>query len=418
MQPASYVTADIPGVGGRIKETPDDFLVEEIPLYTPSGEGEHVYLMVEKRAMTAMELFDLIARHFRVRRSAVGYAGLKDKQAVTRQVVSVHLPRRRYEDIPHLEHDRVRVLWADRHNNKLKRGHLTGNRFSIKIRGVGIEQTPTVLRAVRTLEQVGVPDRIGVQRFGYLGNNHLIGLALLRRDAHAAVEAMLGPSEVSPDAQREARALYAEGRFTEARDAFPRSLRTEWAVLDALACGEHPEQAIGAVQPDVLGFYISAFQSAVFNAVLDRRVIEGTLGVLREGDIAVDERGRKPIEIDEVSLADGSILERHRRFELSASGPMWGALMRRASGETGRIEKETLVSFGISPGELPDPKDLDIPMSGGTRRPLRVALTNTEVEAGSDEHGPYIRIAFDLPRGGFATTVLDEIMKPVGNSTR
>ncbi len=418
MQPASYVTAEIPGVGGRIKETPEDFLVEEIPLYAPSGEGEHIYLMVEKRSMTAMQLFDVIARHFRVKRSAVGYAGLKDKQAVTRQVVSVHLPGRRDEDIPHLEHDRVRVLWTDRHANKLKRGHLAGNRFSIKIRGVDIGQTPTVLRTVRMLERVGVPDRIGAQRFGYLGNNHLIGLALLRRDAHAAVEAMLGPSTASPEAQREARALYAEGRFAEARDAFPRSLHTEWAVLDALACGEHPEQAIEAVQPDVLGFYISAFQSAVFNAVLDARIVEGTLGVLREGDIAVDRRSRKPMEIDEVALADESILDRHRRFELSASGPMWGALMRRASGETGRVEAETLASFGISPDALPDPADLGIPMIGGTRRPLRVALTNTSVEAGSDERGPYIRCAFDLPRGGFATTVLDEIMKPVAFSTR
>ncbi len=405
-------------MGGRIKETPEDFLVEEIPLYAPSGEGEHVYLMVEKRAMTAMELFDLIARHFGVSRSAVGYAGLKDKQAVTRQVVSVHLPGRRYEEFPHLEHDRVRVLWADRHVNKLRRGHLAGNRFSIKIRGVDIGRTPTVLRTVRMLEKVGVPDRIGAQRFGYLGNNHLIGLALMRRDAHAAIDAILGPSDAFPDAQREGRALYAEGRYAEARDAFPRSLRTEWAVLDALACGEHPEEAIGAVQPDVLGFYISAFQSAVFNAVLDRRVVEGTLGVLREGDLAVDPKGRKPIEIDDVALADESIAERHRRFELSASGPMWGALMRRASGETGRVEAETLASFGISPGDLPDPNELGIPMSGGTRRPLRVALTNSSVEAGSDERGPYIRCAFDLPRGGFATTVLDEIMKPGGNSTR
>lgn len=414
LHPAAYVTGDLPPIGGRIKERPEDFLVEEIPLYQPSGHGEHIYLMLEKRSMTAMDMFADVARHFGVKRSAIGYAGLKDKQAITRQVVSIHTPGRSIDDFPHFEHDHITVLWADLHDNKLRRGHLAGNRFSIKIRGVGFENTPNVVKAVRTLARVGVPDRIGVQRFGYLANNHLIGRAILLRDANTALDLLLGPHEHAPETQVAARTFYAEGQFVEARRHFPRNFHTEWAVLEALSNGEHPEQALEAIEPDLLGFYVSAFQSAVFNAVLDRRVEDGVLGKLVPGDVALDRRGRKPFDIDEVALADPDVLDRYARFEFSASGPMWGANMRRAAGRVDQVERETLASFGVDPDRLPDPAELDIPMVGGTRRPLRIPITNTEVEGGADEHGSYIRCAFDLPRGAFATTVLDEIMKGGG----
>lgn len=401
-----------PPVGGRIKDIPEDFLVEELPLYLPSGRGEHIYLMLEKRGLTAMEMVEAVARHFRVPRSAVGYAGLKDKQAITRQIVSVHTPGRGPEDFPHFEHPQIGVLWADLHENKLRRGHLAGNRFSIKIRGVGPERATIAHRVMRTLERVGVPDRIGAQRFGYLENNHLVGLDLLRLDHRAAIDRLLGPSELSPENQREARALYDEGDLAGALARFPRRFRTEHAVLESLANGEHPEQAIDTIEADILGFYFSAFQSAVFNAVLDRRVLSETLDALRIGDIALDTHGRRPVRIDDASLADRALMERFERLEISASGPMWGTSMLRAGGEIDRVEVECLVAFGASPALLGNALRYDATMTGGTRRPLRIPIRNAEVEGGVDEHGGYIRCAFDLPRGAFATTVLDEIMKP------
>jgi tRNA pseudouridine13 synthase len=409
--PPVYVTGDLPPLGGRIKETPEDFLVEELPLYAPSGEGEHIYLFVEKRGMNAMEMFGLIARHFGVRRSAIGYAGLKDKQAITRQVVSVHTPGKTVDDFPHFQHDRVRILWADQHDNKLRRGHLAGNRFSIKIRGVEPTAVRTALAAIRKLEEMGVPERFGPQRFGYLANNHLIGQAILAHDATAALDLLLGPNPRSPENQARARELYAAGDLKAARDAFPRSFRTERVALVALANGESPEQAIDAIDPDVLGFYISAFQSAVFNAVLDRRIVEGTFGRLLEGDITVTHAGRHPTLVDEVNLADPAFLARYGAMEFCASGPMWGRKMMRAGGVPDAMEVEALDAFGFTPDTLPDPAAFDVPMIGGTRRPLRCPITSTEVEGGSDEIGPYIRVAFDLPRGAFATAVLEEIMK-------
>ena len=361
--------------------------------------------------MNAMEMFGLLARHFGVPRAAIGYAGLKDKQAITRQVVSVHTPGKTVDDFPHFEHKQVKILWADQHDNKLRRGHLKGNRFSIKIRGVEPIAVRTALAAMRVLERDGVPERFGPQRFGYLANNHLIGRSILAHDPRAALDLLLGPSERSPEPQVRARALYAEGDYRAARDAFPRSFTTERVALAALANGESAEQAIDAIDPDVLGFYISSFQSAVFNAVLDRRIVEGTFGKLLEGDITVTHAGRHPTPVDDVRLADASFLARYAEMEFCASGPMWGRKMLRAGGAVDAMEVETLEAFGFTPDTLPDPAAFDATMIGGTRRPLRCPITNTEVEGGSGELGPYIRVAFDLPRGAFATTVLEEIMK-------
>ena len=120
--PRNYVTADIPGTAGVIKQRPEDFLVEEIPSYDPCGSGEHIYLMVQKTGLSTLRMVQILAGHFRVRESAVGYAGLKDKHAITRQQVSIHTPGRGPQDFPSVTHPSIVVLGATLHNNKLRRG--------------------------------------------------------------------------------------------------------------------------------------------------------------------------------------------------------------------------------------------------------------------------------------------------------
>ena len=162
--PQRYLLADEAGIGGVVKKRPGDFLVDEIPRYEPSGEGEHLFLGVQKSRMSHGEMIATLCRHFGVRGAAIGYAGMKDKMGVTRQVVSVHV----LEDPPTLEvgHDRLRILWAKRHGNKLRRGHLVGNRFSIRVRDVDPAEAPRVLRMLGRLERLGVPNYFGPQRFG------------------------------------------------------------------------------------------------------------------------------------------------------------------------------------------------------------------------------------------------------------
>jgi tRNA pseudouridine13 synthase len=417
--PAAYLSADIPGIGGVLRQRPEDFLVEEIPAYQPSGEGEHIYLFVQKRDLSTLQMVKIIAKHFGVRQSDVGYAGLKDKRAITRQVISVHAPGKKPEDFPSLQHDKVGILWTDLHTNKLRRGHLKGNRFSIRVRQTPISGAFKALKVLRLLEAHGVPNRLGAQRFGALLNNHLVGRAIVKGEWQAAVNELIAPADQrhpaglpDPDHQRATRRLCAEGRFEEALSRIPYSAEPERAVLRALLAGKPPRTAILSIDAASRLFYLNALQSAVFNAILDQRLAAGTLSSLAEGDLAFKHDSGAVFAVDAALAADPETRARLDRLEISPSGPMWGAQMMRASGEVAQRELDALARLDITPDDLAAHEIATGDELRGIRRALRVPLTYPEVEAGADDHGPFVRCAFELPAGAFATTVMDEIMKP------
>ncbi|MGV6814251.1 MAG: tRNA pseudouridine(13) synthase TruD [Phycisphaerales bacterium] len=410
-----YLTADIPAIGGTLKERPSDFLVEEIPLYNPAGEGEHIFLFLEKSGMTTLQLRDAIARHFKVDRRAIGHAGLKDKDAITRQVISVHAPGQTPEDFPSFEHDRARVLWVDLHTNKLKRGHLAGNRFSIKVRGVNPLDVRHAKTALDQLAEFGVPNRIGAQRFGTLANNHLVGRALILGDHAQAIEHLLAPNPLAPSSTIDARQAYADGRLRNAYELMPKVFKAERNLLRALSNDHPPAKAIKAIDPTAVGFLISSFQSAIFNHILNQRIADHTLASLTPGDWAMVIKNRSIFHLSQEEY-DTNLDELNARlahFELAPTGPMWGTTMSRATQAVGQRELQALEQAGLTPSALEQCEaDTHYPMIGGERRPLRVQLSDPEIEGGIDEHGAYIRCAFELPRGAYATTVMDEIIKP------
>lgn len=406
-----YLTADVPGVGGSIKEHDEDFVVEEIPLYPPCGEGEHIYLFVEKRGLSTVQMINKLARHFRVRPGAIGTAGLKDKRAVTRQVVSIHTPGRSPEDFPSVESRSISVLWADLHTNKLRRGHLAGNRFSIKIRGCDPVAVIGAKKSLERLADVGVPNRFGVQRFGYMQNNHLIGRALLLRRPQDALDLLLGPNPLAPDSQQTARDAYARGDIRAAHELFPPMYRSELVALNALRQGHDADEAFAAIDPTAAGFFISGFQSAVFNRVLNARVLGGALSRLEPGDVAFVHKSRSTFAVTDGNVDESDLLDRVASFQISPSGPMWGSEMKAATGDVGRREIEALEAMGVTRADLDGAAHLPYDMVRGDRRPLRIPVIDPDIEAGLDGHGAYIRCSFQLPRGSFATTVMDEIMK-------
>lgn len=412
-----YITAAIPPLGGHIRERAEDFLVDEQPLYQPSGSGEHIYLFVEKRNMSTLRVARILAQHFGVHQRAVGFAGLKDKLAITRQTFSIHAPGQSLEDFPMLQHERMGVLWADHHTNKLRRGHLAGNRFSIKIRGVPITGALLAHRALMQLAQTGVPNRIGEQRFGYTRRNHLVGRAILAGDANAALDAILSPLEGDADerdTQREGRMLYMRGEYALALEKFFKESRTERRLLAALARGASPRQALRSIESEEEMFYLTAFQSAIFNSILDERLREGSFDRLLPGDIAFKHASRAAFDVTPEMLSGPEAADLEQRLaamEISPSGPMWGARMKRASHSIDEREHAALASTGVTLEMLRAYDERRPNRIGGERRPLRIALTDPDVEGGVDEHGAYVRLAFDLPRGGFATAVLHEIMK-------
>jgi len=414
VRPLRYLTEDVPGTGGSIKERPEDFLVEEIPLYEPCGSGEHLYLFIEKRSMSTGELVSLLASHFGVPRAAIGYAGLKDKLAITRQVMSVHVPGKVSEDFPMIRHERAGVLWSDSHTNKLRPGHLRGNRFSIRIRGAPIRGVLHARAALARLARLGVPNRVGEQRFGPLANNHLVGREIVLGRDDGALRLLLGPGDSAHGPLARAREAFARGEYREALAAVPRAARAEQAALRALVRGGDARAAVNAMDAHALRFFVSAFQSAVFNSLLDERLGAGALGSLAPGDLAMKHDNRAVFAVDNVAAAEPGLSERLARFEVSPTGPMWGTRMQRASGAVDVTELAALERFGVTLEELDAFDRRRGRMIEGARRPYRVPVTDPEVEAGADEHGEFIRCAFDLPRGAFATVVLREVMKPEG----
>ncbi len=174
-RPLPLLTAALPGIGGRIKAAPEDFEVEEVPAYTPSGAGDHLYLWVQKAGMGAEYFVRQVARRLNIPPDEVGTAGLKDRHAVTRQWVSV--PASAEPDLPKLDGDGIAVLSTSRHGNKLKPGHLRGNKFRILVRDVkDAANLPPLIDIIR---QDGLPNFYGPQRFGRGGETLRTGLDLL-----------------------------------------------------------------------------------------------------------------------------------------------------------------------------------------------------------------------------------------------
>ena len=338
---------------GRIKSAPEDFVVEEIPAYEPCGEGTHLFLKFEKRGFTTDAAVRTITKALGIEMRDVGIAGMKDKVAVTTQWVSVPAPPKDptiEERAKALVIDGIRVLDARRHGNKLKTGHLRGNRFDILVRDVSPDAIASVIEAMDRFGKDGVPNAFGVQRFGKEGDN----------------------------AQR------ARAWLTGA----------ERAPSD----------------PRLRRFHFSALQSAVFNAVLEARVQDGTWRQPLLGDLLKKEDTGGLFVCTDVQ-ADR---ERADRGELCPTGPIVGDRMKAAEGEVKALEERIAAPF-LAGVDLKRARSL----GEGTRRALRLRVTacsvaevaNSKGVPGDDEndnreHGRVLRVQFVLPKGAYATTVM------------
>lgn len=293
MDALPFLSAGVPPIAGRLKERASDFEVEELPVYGPSGEGEHALLWVEKAGLTTPALLERLSKALGVPRAACGYAGMKDAQAVTRQQVSVHGvdPAAALA----LELEGVRVLAAERHRSKLRVGHLRGNRFRVRLRGVDREREADVRAVLGELAQRGVPNGFGPQRFGRHGDAWKHGRDLLAGDA--------------------------------------RRVRRKRGLA-------------------LLRFYASAWQSKLFNEVLTARW--DAFDRLLAGDLAwLHDRGAV------FRVADPALeAPRAAALEISPSGPLFGPEMIEPAGEPLDIERAVLAAHGLHGPDLGGPRFL------------------------------------------------------------
>jgi tRNA pseudouridine13 synthase len=174
-----YLTSAVPGIGGHMRVMPEDFQVDERPLYLPCGEGEHLYIKVTKRLLSTPDLVRKISSTVGVKAQGIGTAGLKDARAVTTQMLSLHgvTPDRLTRLTPDEQILSVDVLgW---HRNRLRPGHHAGNRFRLVVRDVAAHAKETVPAVLGELCRRGVPNYFGPQRQGRTGENYRIGVELL-----------------------------------------------------------------------------------------------------------------------------------------------------------------------------------------------------------------------------------------------
>jgi len=400
------LTADIPGTGGDIKVHDTDFIVEEIPLYTASGNGSHTYAFIEKHGIGTREAIDRIARAVGVPGRHVGSAGLKDAHAVTRQWISIeHVGPERLAkvDVPN-----VSILEATRHTNKLKPGHLAGNRFIVRLRNMDVPAEQAVATAEQVLSilaQKGLPNYFGPQRFGNRNDNAQLGRTVIRDDAGAFTDLFLGAPQEAIDspATFRARTLVAEGHFQDALSTWPGQQTQQCRALRALVKSQgDKKRAYYAVDKHLKGFFVSAYQSEVFNRVLAARM--PAIDTLLLGDMAWKHVNGASFQVEDPAVEQ----PRCDRFEISPTGPLFGQRTTRLTGPAGAIENPILEAEGLGEDQFRQMKRLG---ARGGRRPLRVQPKNTHVAKGQDEAGPYLELTFELPPGSYATTLIAEIAK-------
>lgn len=174
-----FLTADTPGIGGHIRTAPEDFQVEERPLYLPCGEGEHLYVKITKRGLSTPDLVRRLSSSLGIKAQAIGVAGLKDARAVTTQMVSLQeIPSERLAGIK-IDDKIMGFQILGRHRNRLRTGHHAGNRFRLIIRNVADHAAESIPAVLQQLNTRGVPNYFGPQRQGRKGDNYEVGAALL-----------------------------------------------------------------------------------------------------------------------------------------------------------------------------------------------------------------------------------------------
>jgi len=409
----SYVTSEN-GIGGTIRNRYEDFYVEEIPEIIPSGEGPNVYVWIEKLGRTTLDVVLDIARDLHISRKRMGFAGMKDKNAVTRQWICIANmdSEEQFRQVENLDIHKTDFLKVVRGRKKLRMGQLKGNKFKILIKDLDdIEKSAEIANSVlEQLEVTGVPNYFGWQRFGKpRTNTHLVGEALVENDLAEAVRRYIGnPSEYESEENRKARQAYDDGNLEESLNLMGKGMRYEKMMIKELIRdskkGELSDKsymnALHALPKPLQRMFVHAYQSYLFNEAVSNRVSMG-INKYMEGDIIIDNeenivRDKTPEEFQD--LID--------TFQASPTCPLYGTKVPFAGGEVGEMEKNVLKHYDLEKQDFEVPK---MPRLGshGLRRSMRFRVW--DASATPTDEG--VLCEFSINKGSYATAVLREIMK-------
>ena len=339
----------------HFRQTPRDFVVEELPLYEFSGEGEHLVLFIRKKNLSTNEMVGQIARYLNIQNKEIGYAGLKDKHAMTKQYISIH--KKHEADLENFNHESIKIISKTYHNNKIKIGHLKGNRFYIKIKKVNPTSAQKIDEALKNISDMGMPNFFGYQRFGNDGDNHILG--------------------------------------------------------EKLAKGEAKER-----NPRVKKLLINAYQSHLFNLWLSRRLEINTLinsFSVEELETLLNmpnnEVKKMKAQTHPFKLIDGDVMEHYphgKLFDFDSSEEDLVRFNERAISVTGLLcGKKVRMSSGLA-GVVE--KDFDDTINADGARRYAWVYPN-DVEGRFNQVEAQYEMNFTLPKGSYATVLIEEIAK-------
>lgn len=408
-----FYATDAPGCGGILRSSPEDFRVDEVyPDFKYEG-GRYLVLDVEKKDWDTHHLIRELSGQLRISQKRFGWAGTKDKRAVTRQRISIMnldesgLSRITLPDV------KIRVL--GRTNREVGLGDLLGNRFRIKIKDMRCRDPPSGLAAIT--EEIGnlkgLPNYFGTQRFGDIRPvTHKVGEALVRGKMEDAVFIYLAmPFPEEPEATRNAREVLWETKdVRNALKDFPSYLRYELAMLNYLV--ERPMDYAGSfnvLAPNLRHMFVHAYQSFIFNRILSRRMSEGLpLSKAIDGDVVCFAREGLP-DLEKTQAVNRDNLDAVNRLvdrgRAWVTLPLFGFETNLADGEEGRIEEKVLRDESVAKEDFRVPANPDLGSRGNRRTALLQVAPSVIVD------GNTALLEFFLPKGSYATVVLREYMK-------
>lgn len=411
-----FLTEGIPGIGGKLRKTPEDFQVDEISILPPADpEGKFVIAKVWHRNWEANRLVRRLGSNLRIGRAKIGFAGTKDGRSVSTQLMSFNAP---IEAVQSLTIPDVEILDAYRARRMISIGDLVGNRFKIGVADIdaGVDAKAVCDSAKAKLDSIGgFPNFFGIQRFGSVRPiTHLIGKDLIRGDFEGAVMRYVANpmDEESSEANDARRALQETRDFERAFREFPMKLSFERTMIGHIK--DKPADYVGALRLlpyNLLMMFVHAYQSFLFNRMLSERIRKGMS--LREpevGDLVL------PLSKTNVPDHDNSILVSVDNLEKATrnakegkafvSGLLYGTESVFADGRMGEIERKIVEAEKISKLDF-QIVGLREASSKGSRREILSSYKDLAINVGEGE----ATFQFTLTKGCYATTLMREFMK-------
>jgi tRNA pseudouridine13 synthase len=404
------------GIGGRLRKTAEDFVVEENSLPPErDDEGEFTIAQIRVRNWETNRLIRQLSRQLHISRKRIGFAGTKDRRAVTTQLFSIKAP---LEYVKNISLKDVEILDCYSSGKGLSLGDLIGNRFHIVVSET--ENTSVLENTVKEVSNEldalgGFPNFFGHQRFGTLRPiTHIVGKKIMEGDFGGAVHTYLGdPVEIEGEETFSARqAFEKDGDYAEALRTYPKYLGFERAMLNHMVKNEDDFVGAVAVLPKNLTWmFVHAYQSFLFNKILSRRIEQGLLSnEPLPGDIILppDANGlpdhKKYIDVTEDNIEKVTRKVREKKAFLSGLVP--GTESRFADGMQGEIERKVLEQEGLAFKDFAVPQMMEL-SSKGIRRELVTPMRDFSC----DVEGDSVKMHFELMKGCYATSLVREFMK-------